>query len=265
MSMLKRMSTGLGISQRDLNPGGSEDAKRKGSLFSTLRRQNTSSKLVAPKHVSTIDWNSHKNSHKSGKMLSQDTTAVILETPLPVINTALELTLVDDETLMNFLQDSETQTYLKRINDDSLVASLEASVQKRASPTSVRYLMLWRLANALLRLHAGDRGLNLRLSLEAFDILTDICEEDAEVKKEHYFHYQALLHSRALATQLYEEHRFSKKSILANDLTIFGDSAVKDWDAIDDIDNLTESEEEEEKKQQDNAFNIDYGDLDAGI
>jgi hypothetical protein len=154
-----------------------------------------------------------------------------LESPLIVINTALELALLGEVEVMSYLSSPETMADLQASAENHLVGSLQACFTRRQSPRNVRAMMLWRFACSASRViaHQAERSLLLRLAVAALDIILDYCRRNAELRLQHANHYAALLNSRQQLYLLSEESRLRQASLTAS---TFGHHPRLAWDYL---------------------------------
>jgi hypothetical protein len=137
-----------------------------------------------------------------------------MESPLMVINVALELALIGDEELMNFLGDEETQKQFADETEEHLVSSIRTALERRHSPLNVRTMMVWRLATALPRVLRGDRGKLLGVSLATFDMLKEwLLNNSPEACLKHETQYEAILHSRRQIAYMLQRYKLVQKTL----------------------------------------------------
>lgn len=119
---------------------------------------------------------------------------------LDVIKIAMEMSLLGQRALIDFLFRDETQQDLLNASDNDLIESLESEFYDRACPTSVRGSMLWRFATTIWDFPRGNKKTHLKLALTAFDLLLEWCDP-----YEHPIEYAALNNSLEQA-----EHAFHR-------------------------------------------------------
>lgn len=160
---------------------------------------------------------------KKEKLLSKPKTkrTFVLASPLELLNTALELSLVHQEQLLVFFASEQFRTMMIEEPAGKLTASLQSVLANRKSPLQVRIHMLWQFSSSL---HAyiinggqGDRLSSLKLAIKGYDLLADLMEvwQQSSTSKDtrHERIRKALYNSRKMAKVSLKRYQLSLKAM----------------------------------------------------
>lgn len=157
-----------------------------------------------------IDITDENEQRRGAVMLAEDEVIEVVD----VIKVALEMSLLGQKALIDFLFRDETQEDLANAGDEVLIDSLDQEFYDGLAPTSVRGAMLWRFASTIWDFPCGKRKTNLKLALTAFDLMLEWCDP-----YEHPIHYAALQNSLEQAENAFHRVVLADKLEKGNDET----------------------------------------------